>query len=158
MPNYIKIGRDIIVGKGFKAKHWAGPVVFGSDAIYICPNASRAAVVAGLDSGAVGLGLFGAVGGAIAGLAKKGSDAPATWKNYIVDLPDLPAETLSDPDWPIRRKKRPVIVLRRDQIEKIERAGSKLLVSTSGETFKLGLKFFGRAKIITSLRGLGWSL
>jgi hypothetical protein len=157
MPDYVKIGRDIIVGTGFNAKHWSGPVVFGRDGVYICPNASHSAVVAGFDSGGAALGmLFGAVGGLIAGLASKGSQAQTTWKDRIVDLPDLPADILSSPDWPVRKKKRPVIHLQRDQIEKIARVGSRLQILACGETFKLGLNLFGRGKVVATIRELGW--
>ncbi len=159
MPNYIKIGRDIIVGKGFKARHWSGPVVFGRDGVYICPNASRWAVESGFDSGAAAIGMvFGAVGGAIAGIASKGTTVQTSWKERIVDLPKLPAEILSSPDWPVRKKNSPVILLPRDQIEKVERVGGRLQILACGETFKLGLRFFGRGKVIAAVRDLGWSV
>jgi hypothetical protein len=158
MPNYIKIGRDIIIGKGFSAKHWSGPVVFGRDAIYLCPNASQTSVMMGLDSAAVAAGAFGAVAGAIVGLQQKPSDAQPTWKSQVVDLRNLPPEVINDPDWPLRKSKRPVIVLKRAVVEKIERDGGKFLVTSCGDTFKLGLKLFGRSKVADVVRELGWQI
>jgi len=158
MPNYIKIGRDIIVGKGLSAKHWSGAVVFSRDAIYICPNTSQAALTLGLDSGAAAAGILGAVGGALVAVARKQGDAQPSWKSQVVDLRDLPPEVISSPDWPVRKGKRPVIVLRRELVEKIERDGGKLLVTSCGETFKLGMKLFGRSEVVGVLRELGWQI
>src|SRR5580765_7517997 len=91
MKHYVKIGRDIIVGKGWGAKHWSGPVVFGQDAIYICPNASQAALIQGWDSGAAAAGLLGAIGGALAGAVRKQDKAQPSWQGQVVDLRDLPS-------------------------------------------------------------------
>lgn len=158
MPSYIKIGRDIIVGKGLSAKHWSGPIVFGRDAIYICPNASQTAVMQGLDSGAVAGVMLGAIGGALAGVARKQSDGQPSWKTQIVDLPDLPPDVTNSPDWPVRKRNRPVIILKRELIEKIERDGGKFLVSSCGDIFKLGMKLFGRRKVVGTVRDLGWQI
>src|SRR5258706_6977469 len=78
MKHHAKIGRDIIVGKGWGAKHWSGPVVFGRDAIYICPNASQAALIQGWDSGAAAAGMLGAIGGGLAGVFPKQGEAQPT--------------------------------------------------------------------------------
>lgn len=156
MQNYVKIGRDIVVGKGFSAKHWSGPVTFSRDAIYICPNASEAALLMGFDSGAVAGGLPGAVGGALAGAAQKRKNSQEAWKSFVIDLQSLPIEVLSHPEWPVKKKKRPVIVLTRDLVEKFERAGGKFLVSSGGDTFKLGIKFFGRSTVVRAVQELGW--
>ena len=160
MSNYVRIGRDIIVGKGWSAKHWAGPVIFGRDAIYICPNASQPALMAGIDSGASAM--FGAVGGAVgaalAGAVLKKGEAQSGWQSQVVDLGDLPSDVLNGPDWPLRDSHRPVIVLKRESIEKIERAGGKFLVAAHGDTFKLGMKLFGRGKVVETVRGLGWQV
>lgn len=158
MQNYVRIGRDIVVGKGFSAKHWSGPVTFSRDAIYICPNISEAALLMGFDSGAMAGGLLGAVGGALAGAAQKRKNVQESWKSCVVDLQSLPSEVLSHPEWPVKKKKRPVIVLRRDLVEKIERAGGKFLVSSGGDTFKLGMKFFGRSKVVSAVQELGWQI
>jgi hypothetical protein len=45
MANFYKVGRDIIYCQGVAAKHWAGAIAFGKDAICICPNSSYAAVM-----------------------------------------------------------------------------------------------------------------
>jgi hypothetical protein len=156
--NYIKVGRDIIIGRGFSAKHWSGPIVFGRDAIYICPNASEAAVLAGMDSGAAAGVLFGAIGGAIAAAMGKAGPAQPDWTDCVVDLLSLPSEALASSDWPVRKKKRPVIVLDCAAVQKIERKGGRLLVTFRDETFKLGVKFFGRGKVISAVRDLGWQI
>lgn len=158
MPNFYRVGRDIIYGKGFGAKHWAGAIVFSKDAIYICPNASQAAVMSGFDAGAAAAGLFGAIGGAIAGAAAKKTTASTTWKDHVKDISELPPAVTGDPDWPLGVKKRPAIVIQRDAVEKIEKKGSRILVTAHGEVFKLGLKFFGRSKAVTAIRDLGWSI
>ena len=158
MGNYIKIGRDIIVGKGWSAKHWSGPVVFGRDAIYICPNVSQAALIQGWDSGAAAAGTLGAIGGALAGAIRKQGNAQPGWTSQVVGLLELPPEVINSPDWPVRKRKRPVIVLRREMVEKIERQGGKFLVSSCGETFKLGMKLFGRSKGAATVRDLGWPI
>jgi len=158
MPRYIKIGRDIIVGKGLTAKHWSGPVIFGREAIYICPNASQVSVMQGLDSGPVAGGVLGAIGGVLAGVARTQGDARPSWKSQLVDLRDLPPDVTNSPDWPVRKSKRPVIVLRRELVEKIERDGGKFLVSSCGDTFKLGMKLFGRSKVVGTVRDLGWQI
>ncbi len=158
MKHHVKIGRDIIVGKGWGAKHWSGPVVFGRDAIYICPNASQAALIQGWDSGAAAAGMLGAIGGALAGVVRKQGEAQPTWQSQVVDLLDLPPDVINSPDWPVRKSKRPVIILRRELIEKIERAGGKFLVSSCSDTFKLGMKLFGRGKIVKTVRDLGWQV
>jgi hypothetical protein len=158
MSQYIKIGRDIIVGLGWSAKHWSGPVIFGRDAIYICPNASQAALIQGRDSGAAAGEMLGAIGGALAGAVRTAGDAQPSWKSQVVDLRDLPPDVVNSPDWPVRRSKRPVIVLRRELIEKLERNGGKFLVSSCGDTFKLGMKLFGRSKVVATVRELGWQV
>jgi hypothetical protein len=159
MLDYIKIGRDIIVGKGLSAKHWSGPVVFGRDAIYICPNASQVAVIQGLDSGAAAAGMMlGAIGGALAGAARKQGDAKPSWNSHVVDLRELSPDVTGSPDWPVRKAKRPVIVLRRELVENIARNGGKFLVSSCGDTFKLGMKLFGRSKVVATVRYLGWQI
>jgi len=43
-------------------------------------------------------------------------------------------------------------------VEKIERDGGKLLVTSCGETFKLGMKLFGRSEVVGVLRELGWQI
>jgi hypothetical protein len=158
MKHYVKIGRDIIVGKGWGAKHWSGPVVFGREAIYICPNASQAALIQGWDSGAAAARMLGAIGGALAGAVRKQDEAQPSWQGHVIDLRDLPQDVINSPDWPIRKSKRPVIPLRRELVEKIERDGSKLLVSSCGDTFKLGMKLFGRSKVVATVRDLGWQI
>jgi hypothetical protein len=158
MSTYIKIGRDIIVGKGWSAKHWAGPVVFGHNAIYLCPNVSQAALMQGWDSGMAAAGMLGAIGGALAGAVQKKGDAQPTWQSQVVDLGDLPPEVVNSPDWPVRKSKRPVIVLRRELVEKLERQGGKFLVTSCGDAFKLGIKLFGRSRVVATVRDLGWSV
>src|SRR5258708_4273690 len=129
MSAFVKIGRDIIVGKGFAAKHWSGAVIFGREAIYICPNATQTAVMQGLDSGAMaaagilGGALGGLIAGAVAGATKKNLASQANWKRQVIDLCDLPTEVRENPDWPLRERKRPVILLTRESVDKIERRG-----------------------------------
>jgi hypothetical protein len=157
MQNFYNVGRDIIYGKGFGAKHWAGAIIFSKDAIYVCPRASHAAVMIGFDSGAAAAGMFGAIGGAIAGTAAKKNDS-ASWQANVHDISELPKSVTGDPDWPLGVKKRPAIVLHRDAVEKIERRGSRVIVSAHGEVFKLGLKLFGRGKAVAAIQNFGWAI
>ncbi|MCW0221130.1 MAG: hypothetical protein OJI67_22565, partial [Prosthecobacter sp.] len=109
-------------------------------------------------AGAATAGLFGAIGGAIAGVAAKKTNDTTTWKDHVKDISELSAAVTGDPDWPLGVKKRPAIVIHRDAVEKIEKKGSRVLVTAHGELFKLGLKFFGRSKAVTAIRDLGWSI
>ena len=102
--------------------------------------------------------MLGAIGGALAGAVGKQGDAQPSWKGQVVDLRDLPPDAINSPDWPVRKSKRPVIVLKRELIEEIQRHGGKLLVSSCGDTFKLGMKLFGRRKVVATLRDLGWQI
>jgi hypothetical protein len=156
MQNLIKIGRDIIIGTGLAAKHWAGSVVFGRDAIYVLPSASRISIMAGSDSAAAGAGaLLGIVGHVLAAGLPKGSQH---WKACALDLQDLPREVTGDPGWPATGLWRTVIVLERAHVSGIERKGGKVVVEAFGERFKFGLKLFGRGRIIRGVQDLGWRI
>ncbi|MGA1796307.1 MAG: hypothetical protein ACMUIL_10665 [bacterium] len=160
MKSYFKIGRDIVVGKGFSAKHWAGPIVFGKEAIYLLPNGvSVKSLRAGYDSASAAAGMLGGIiGGAIAGALQGKDKSKPTWQENIAEINKLPPEVLSDPDWSMKKGKRPVILIKKDDIDKFERSGGKLMVEAYGDTFKLGLKLFGRGKAIEAMRNLGWAV
>jgi hypothetical protein len=160
MKSYFKIGRDIVVGKGFSAKHWAGPIIFGKEAIYLLPNdVSVKSLRAGYDSASAAAGMLGGmIGGAIAGAMQSKGRSKPTWQEHIVQINELPQNVLLNPDWPIKKGKRPVILIKKSDIEKFERSGGKLLVEAYGDTFKLGLKLFGRGKAIETMRSLEWSV
>jgi anti-anti-sigma regulatory factor len=68
----------------------------------------------------------------------------------------LPESTTSDADWPTRRKKRPVILIHRAEVDRIDRSGSRILVKAHGEIYKLGLKLFGRSRALSAIKELGW--
>jgi hypothetical protein len=157
MPNFVKIGRDIVAGKGLSAKHWAGPVVFGRDAIYACPNITRWLLMQGHDSSASMAGaLFGLAGVAVTSILQQSTKSENGWKDWVVDSTDLPRDVTSSPDWPVKKMDRPVIVLRRENVIKIERKGGKLLVDSCGGRFGFGLKFFGRSEAVAIVQKLGW--
>jgi hypothetical protein len=94
----------------------------------------------------------------LASLARKQDNDCSTWRDHVVDLRELPPDVLSNPDWPVRKSKRPVIVLDRKLVERIERDGGKFLVSSCGDTFRLGMKLFGRGNVIETVRTLGWQI
>jgi len=77
---------------------------------------------------------------------------------FLVGLRRAKLAWTNSPDWPVRKSKRPVIVLRRQLVEKIERDGGRFLVSSCGDTFKLGMKLFGRSKVVGTVRDLGWQI
>lgn len=158
MTEYKKIGRDIIIGKGFSAKHWSGPVVFSSQAVYLCPNASLAQVQLGVDSAALVGGLFGAVGGAIAGTVSRLPKESRRWSQQVIDMRELPVAILTAPDWPVRKRKRPVITIPRTEVQTIQRKGGRLLFEALGGTFVLGMSLFGRTRIVADVRSLGWQI
>lgn len=116
-------------------------------------------VVDGLDSAAAAAGAVGPIiGEALACLARNQGGPQPSWNSQLVDLRDLPSDVVSSPDWPVRKRKRPIIVLRRELVESIEREGGKFLVSSCGDTFKLGMRFFGRSKVVGTVRDLGWQI
>ena len=100
--------------------------------------------------------MFGLAGQLVKGMVQKSSQPD--WKSQVVDLCDLPEEVLNNSDWPISKCKRPVIVLRREAVNRLEQSGGIILVEAYGETFKFGLNFFGRGKIIEQIRQLGWQI
>lgn len=159
MQSYVKVGRDIVVGKGFSAKHWAGPIIFGRDAIYLLPNdVSVKALKAGYDSASAAAGVLGGmIGGAIAGTMQAKAKTKPTWQEHIAELKELSPNVRTSPDWPVKSDKRSVILIKRTDISKIVRSGSRLIVEAYGDIFKLGLKLFGRGKALDAVKNLGWS-
>jgi hypothetical protein len=159
MASFVKIGRDIIVGKGLSAKHWGGPVVFGRDAIYACPDITKWLLLQGHDSAASVAGAaFGLVGALVAGAAQRSTRSEDGWKSWVVDSMDLPTEVTGSSDWPLKKMDRPVIVLKREHVTKIERKGGKFLVESCGGTFRFALKFFGRSDAVAQVQQLGWQI
>src|SRR3974390_1798130 len=135
MPAFVKVGRDIILGRGLRAKHWAGPVIFGAQAIYACPKTNHAAVV---EVQACPTSIAGAMFSSLSSIEPAG-DEPANggfnWRTHVVMLKDLPPEITGSPDWPLSGAHRPVIVLKREHITGISRKGPTLMVHCGDEQF-----------------------
>ena len=158
MPAFVKVGRDIILGRGLRAKHWAGPVIFGLQAIYACPKTNHAAVV---EVQACPTSIAGAMFGGLASVETANDESANigfNWRAHVVTLRDLPREITSSPDWPVNGAHRPIIVLKREHITGLSRKGANLLVHCREEQFAFRLRFFGRAKALENLRALGWAV
>ena len=158
MPAFVKVGRDIIVGRGLRAKHWAGPVIFGSQAIYVCPKTNHAAVV---EVQACPTSIAGAMFSGLASVAppdEGSSTSGFNWRAHVVPLQDLPHDTTSSPDWPVNGAQRPVIVLKREHVTGIKRKGANLVIQCDEEQFVFRLKLFGRGKALEQLRAFGWTV
>jgi hypothetical protein len=158
MPAFVKVGGDIILGRGLRAKHWAGPVIFGAQAIYACPKTNHAAVV---EVQACSTSIAGAMFGSLASVEparEESTNIGFNWQAHVVMLQDLPREITGSPDWPVNGTHRPVIVLKREHITGIKQKGPILLVQCAEEQFAFRLKFFGRGKALENLRALGWAV
>lgn len=158
MPAFVKVGRDIILGRGLRAKHWGGPVIFGAQAIYACPKTNHAAVV---EVQACPTSIAGAMFSSLSSIEPPGDEPAHTgfnWRAHVVMLQELPREITSSPDWPVKGAHRPIIVLKREHITGINRKGPALMVHCSDEQFTFRLKLFGRGKALENLRALGWAL
>ncbi len=157
MRNFVKIGRDIVIGTGFSARHWTGQVVFGRNAVYACPNTTTISLRGGEDSTAhVAGAAFGIIGLIFAAVLGKKAGGPAKWKDAITNLRDLPREVTSCVDWPVNRTVGPVIQLNRSDITSVKQKGARILITCWDETFSFGLKWFGRADALRLLHELGW--
>jgi len=199
MDPFINIGQDIVIGKGFKAKHWTGPIIFGKDAIYLLPSGLYArgdkTLAAGygvpsMRSSELGYIIAAAIGVAYSQIGKAGwfwgfavlvvlgpilnaiinkigaksspnkasdSDSPR-WQEHVITLSNLPPEITSNPEWPIKKGTRPVIVISRGDVDRIEHSSGKIIVDAYGVTMKLGIKLFGRSSIVNNIRQFGWNL
>jgi hypothetical protein len=158
MPAFVKVGRDIIIGRGLRAKHWGGPVIFGPQAIYACPKTNHAAVV---EVQACSTSIAGAMFGGLSSVAPATEEPSSTgfnWRAQVVALQDLPRDITSTPDWPVKGAHRPIIVLKREHVTGIQRKSGNLLVQCGEEQFVFRLKLFGRAKALENLRTLGWTV
>jgi hypothetical protein len=158
MPAFVKVGRDIILGRGLRAKHWGGPVIFGAQAIYACPKTNHAAVV---EVQACPSSIAGAMFSSLSSIEAAADEAANTgfnWRAHVVTLRDLPREITSSPNWPVNGAHRPIIVLKREHVTGINRKGPTLLVECGEEQFAFRLKLFGRGKALENLRALGWAI
>src|SRR5580765_4636858 len=101
MAAFVKVGRDIILGRGLRAKHWGGPVIFGLQAIYACPKTNHAAVV---EVQTCPTSIAGAMFGGLSSIEPAKDESPDTgfnWRTHVVILQELPREITNSPDWPV---------------------------------------------------------
>lgn len=157
MPAFVKVGSDIIIGRGLRAKHWPGPVLFGAKAIYICPKTSFETVVEVQPHS-------NSIAGAMFGGPSRSQAAPAAasgnfdWRAQVARLQDLPSEVTSNPDWRVTGLNRPVLVLNREHVTELKRAGASLLVQCGEEPFAFRLRWFGRGRALQDMKALGWAV
>ena len=159
MKQYRKVGWDIIVGTGFAAKHWSGAIVFSADAIYVSPNARFEAIANGYDSGIASAGaMFGLLGRAMVRLTRRHSQGNPEWMRHLTDVMNLAEAVTMHADWPLKRKKRAVIIIRRADVATIQKVWGRIVVTAHGNMYRLGLKFFGRTGAVRAIREMGWDI
>lgn len=156
MPAFVKVGSDIIIGRGLRARHWAGPVLFGAKAIYACPKTNFETVV---DVQPRSTSIAGAMFGGPSRIESAGSASAAAgfnWQAHVARLQDLPTEVTTDQDWTVTGLNRPVLVLKREHVTELRRAGGNLIVQCGEEQFAFRLRWFGRGKALEAVKALGW--
>lgn len=139
MPAYMRVGGEVLIGRGLRAKRYFGPVVASSDAFFLCLVSSSL--------------------GAMLGLVGAALEALASGKREIMegDLSKLPSEITQHPDWPIRWKKGRVIVVPREAVDSIQYsfwASSDL--QTKQQVFRVNLRLLRRRRVLAFLRESGW--
>lgn len=102
---------------------------------------------------------FGAVGALISlGIDKLLSKSQL----HAIDIAELPAEVVADPEWPLKKKKSgQVVVIPRTVVESLRLKpwyNSLLRIETVAETFDVIVGLWTRAKARRFLTEHGWSL
>jgi hypothetical protein len=151
MPEYLKIGNAFHLGEGV-ARAFFGPVVASADAFYLVVQGSA------LRGGAVGAGPFGA---SVADWIERRT-FPLQPVPHVVemDLAELRAAITGHPDWPIKAKEGPVIVVWRQAIKSIGYSFWKWRIYLLTVKLDIGIEppLFGRKKVWRFLDEAGWEV
>ncbi len=159
MKRYLKVGRDIIVGSGFAAKHWSGAIVFSADAIYVSPNLRLESAANGDDSGTASAGfMMRLLFGVDVPISIPPSNPKPEWMSHLTDVMNLSEAVTKHADWPLKRKKRAVIIIQRADVATIKKVRGRIVVTAHGNTYRLGLKLFGRSNAVRAIREMGWDV
>ena len=152
MPKYLKISRAFHLGKGI-SRAYSGGVVASDEAFFfvVGENALRAGFVHG----------GGAIGALVADLLERRL-APLDFGPHIVptDLGELPESIAGHPDWPIRAKEGPLIVVPRRAVRSIRYSFWKWGIFLDTKTMEIRIEppFFGRKRMFTFLAEAGWEI
>lgn len=88
-----------------------------------------------------------------------GKSLPADNGVFEMSLSDLPAEVIEDASWPIRSRRGFVLVIRRDDVEKMScTLIGKLRIVTSSHTATIPSGILRRHRLLRTLRQLGWQV
>ena len=103
-------------------------------------------------------------GGLVGGLLQMGVEKLSRKKEitYLCDLSEFPEEITTDPDWPLKKKKKgEVIVVPRADIKSLRLGSwlhSLLTIKTPERTFQAGVSIFKRSKLREFFTEHGWEL
>jgi len=147
MPKYKVIARSFRFGRNVHEGDYYGPVIASRDAFFLVIDQTPAEAYLGAVGGLVGALIAMAVSGGV----NKQHDV------LQFDYRELPRRITEHPDWPIRRKKGPVVVVPRQAVDRIRYAYFGTYDLECGDrVYRIGLKFFGRSAVMKFLNGAGW--
>src|SRR5687768_15168385 len=155
MPRFMQISKAFRIGQS-PTKNYSGIAVASADAFFLIVGSNALATGLGLSGGLVGGFLAGVLHKAVPGRYLPGAASDLT----ETDLAELPVEVTGHPDWPVKSRKGPVIVVPRPAIRSVRYSFWKwgIFLETKDIEFRLEPPFFGRKKVLAFLREIGWEV
>jgi hypothetical protein len=144
MPRFRIIANSFTIGN---LQEFRGPVIASPDAIILVMDYSP------LDNVRVTCLQFGIpILGTVVRLLNK------VRRPTQIDYADLPAEITSHPDWPIKRKHVPVILIPASCVDRLEIAyfGAPLEIRCDSIVYRASVGLLRNASVIRFLRSTGW--
>jgi hypothetical protein len=156
MPKYMTISSSgIRIGKKVSGLYSAVSVA-SDEALFLVvgSNAARA----GMEIGGGALGVL--LGLALDRLGRKKPLVEAGSDVVETTLEDLPEEVTGHPDWPLRVRRGPVLIIPREAALSVRYSFWQwgIFVQTAEVEFRIEPPFFGRGKVLVFLREAGWGL
>lgn len=155
VPEFIRMSSAFRIGKANSA-NFSGMAIASRDAFYLVVGQN--AVRMGLELGG---GLIGAaLGAALERLGVGKADLSEVVGLVETNVADLPAAVVQNPDWPLKSSEpSPVLIIPRRSVRGLRYSFWMwgLFIDVDKIEFRIEPPFFGRQKLLDTLREMGWT-